>query len=127
MTPISLRTETTELKYQSAKPTLIGLENEKSKKEYLSMRIVENAFGYDLVYQQSDIAIPKNDAGFIDFWFDLGLRITRGQFNDYDQIVFNLPHNQSQPHIPHVHLMKFNKERIEVLRTLLENWRENNE
>lgn len=128
MLPISLRTAETEQGYQDSKDSgdLKDINTLKPRDVVAGTRMLDNYFPYDLTYKVSDMSLAFPHESFMTWWMNVGLGIMEGQFADYDQFIFNLPHNQSMPHVPHGHFVNFDKERIEVLRTLLTAWRENN-
>lgn len=116
--PISLRTKQTEQRYQDDK--LANNTSDIAKvppKEIKGLsKIVKNRYEYDLVYKQSDLAIAMPGTPFW-LWFEnLGKLLRAGEFDEYDQLVINIGKRQSQPHIPHAHLVVFDEEKIKKLR-----------
>lgn len=70
------------------------------------LKIMENQYPYDIAYSHNDMLIGTTPS-FWEFWVKLGTLIERGELDGYAQVIFNLPRFQSQPHVPHAHIVKF--------------------
>ncbi len=128
MLPISLRTAEMEQRYQDAIAS--GELKDIAKIEPIAKigytNILSNSFPYDLPYRNGDMTIGDTREDWMVWWVNVGIAIQEGKFNDYDVFHYNIGKRQSQPHVPHGHLLNFDRNNIEVLRTLYTSWKENN-
>lgn len=69
------------------------------------LKILQNAFPMDIVYNVNDMLVDKS-GNFWEFWILLGKLIYEEQL-PHDQLIMNMKHKQSQPHVAHVHLVSF--------------------
>lgn len=74
------------------------------------LKIMENQYPYDIAYSHNDMVVGMKP-DFWDFWVKLGQLIEEDKLGDYAQVIFNLPRYQSQPHVPHAHIVKFKEDR----------------
>lgn len=105
--PTSIRTERGELRYQKAKKNGESRPIDEIPAPNLSgFKIVPNEYPYDIVYKLNDMLVGVNDNCFLESWIKLGVLIDEGKL-PYDQLLYNFPKRQTQPHVFHVHLVNF--------------------
>ena len=111
----TLRTAKQEKRYQKdIQDGNIGDISELPAPRIGGLKIIENQYPYDAFYAHNDMLIAR-ETGFWNFWVKLGQLIENGELDSYAQVIYNLPKHQSQPQIPHAHIVKFkNREDFEL-------------
>lgn len=127
--PISLRSAEKEQEYAESKlrGEVKDIAHIKATETVGNTKILRNFYEYDLVYNVNDMTLGNNGEEWMTWWVNVGIAIQEGKFNEYHQFIVNMPPSQSQPQVPHGHLVCFDADRVKLLRTLLTAWRENND
>lgn len=113
--PVSLRTASSELRYQHYKATgrLVDLQDEDTVIEFKYFKIIDNRFPYDMAYAVCHMLIPKRR---VSDYTQLRWRERRelkqilyGEIiqGGYSQIVENTAPTRSISAVWHLHLLKF--------------------
>jgi hypothetical protein len=67
------------------------------------LKLLHNQYPYDAFHKDNDMIIGGEN--FYEFWTKLGALIAEGKL-PYDQLIWNFPQLQSQPHVQHAHLLR---------------------
>ena len=100
-------------RYEAAEKDPMFFDTAESVMEFDNWRVIENQFPYDAIAERHDLLIPKLMASFFselsaeEVGEVLKLVGGDGRLAEYDSVVWNLPHQQSQPHWIHFHLIKY--------------------
>lgn len=115
MNDITLRTQETQDTYEEAMKTGESKDIAKLKGPGIGgLKLLDNAYGYDLVYGKNDMLVDKEDS-FWDAWIKTGLLMKNGLL-PYDQMLINMPHMMSQSHVWHCQLVNIDKEKVQLFR-----------
>jgi len=107
----TLRSEEMQRAYEQAiKMGLpVDLQNLKGD-SFGGLKILENRWPYDLAHKQNDMIVADDGDNFMSWWVKVGTLISADRL-PYHQILMNIGDTQSQPQVPHAHLLKFKDKR----------------
>lgn len=107
--PASMRTLKKELEYMQAKSRGESLDITTLKHHnFWDMKLIPNGFEYDTLFNVNDMLVAMPNDQFLVWWMRVGLALEAGAI-PYDQFIYNIGKRQSQPHVPHGHIVKFKK------------------
>ena len=107
----SLRTEESERNYLQASQDGYNVDiSQLPASTFRQMKLLPNQFAYNAFHRENDMLLGLPEDNFMSWWIKVGMALEEGAL-PYHQFIYNIGDKQSQPQVPHGHVVNFYKSR----------------